>query len=141
MLSPNNINSCHVIISIFFLIFFSRKEGSTKERSMEKFVVFPFSLGCVSESSIPIANNNPKNSQLNHEVPTSMLLSSPHFVSFVFALLKIPTLVFISMWFCEVGEESPSKVKMNGFLVRRRLSQGMHTLKRNFKGFYQLFGK
>ncbi|KAM3357324.1 CRIB domain-containing protein RIC1 [Capsicum chinense] len=89
-----------------------------KDRSMDKlFVVFPFSLGCSSESSVPVANTNrsqppynTKNSVIN-QVPTKR----------------------------QVGEESSSKVKINGFLIRRRISHGVHTLKRNFKGFYQLF--
>ncbi|KAG5588742.1 hypothetical protein H5410_049176 [Solanum commersonii] len=85
-----------------------------KERSMEKFVVFPFSLGCVSESSVPVVNtnksHNTNNSQLNH-LPTKR----------------------------QVGDQSPSKVKINGVLVRQRISQGVDTFKRNFKGFYQLF--
>ncbi|KAK4732996.1 hypothetical protein R3W88_025984 [Solanum pinnatisectum] len=85
-----------------------------KERSMEKFVVFPFSLGCVSESSVTVVNTNKShktnNSQLNH-LPRKR----------------------------QVGDQSPSKVKINGVLVRRRISQGVDTFKRNFKGFYQLF--
>ncbi|KAL3329492.1 hypothetical protein AABB24_036532 [Solanum stoloniferum] len=79
-----------------------------KERSMEKFVVFPFSLGCVSESSVPVVNTNKShktnNSQLNN-LPTKR----------------------------QVGDQSPSKVKINGVLVRRRISQGLDTFKRNFK--------
>nr|XP_004247985.1 CRIB domain-containing protein RIC4-like [Solanum lycopersicum] len=84
---------------------------------MEKFVVFPFSLGCVSESSVPVVNTNKSHntdniSQLNDHLPTKRQV---------------------------VGEKSPSKVKINGFLVRRRITQGVDTFKRNFKGFYQLF--
>ncbi|XP_059317041.1 CRIB domain-containing protein RIC4-like [Lycium ferocissimum] len=88
-----------------------------KERSMEKFVVFPFSLGCVgvAKTSRSQPTKNTKSSILHQAVLTKI----------------------------QVGEDSPSKVKINGFwrfLGRRRFSEGVHTLiKRSFKGFSQLF--
>ncbi|XP_009768043.1 CRIB domain-containing protein RIC4-like [Nicotiana tabacum] len=92
-----------------------------KDRSMEKFMVFPFSLGCGSESSVAVTKTS--TSQPAAENMKSSVLS------------QVPTKR-------QVGEESSSKVKINGFwgfLDRRQFSQGVHSLKRSFKGFSQLF--
>ncbi|XP_009600474.1 CRIB domain-containing protein RIC4-like [Nicotiana tabacum] len=90
-----------------------------KDRSMEKFVVFPFSLRCGSESSVAVAKSS---------------ISQPEENTKSSVLSQVPTKR-------QVGEESSSKVKINGFggfLARRQFSQGVHMLKRSFKGFSQL---
>lgn len=87
-----------------------------KEKSVEKFFMLPFYLGCNSESSVGVTN------QLVETKNSSQITKR------------------------QEGEESSSNVKIKSFwgfwaITRPRFSHNVQRLKRHFKGFSQLFGK
>nr|XP_004252968.1 CRIB domain-containing protein RIC4-like [Solanum lycopersicum] len=87
-----------------------------KEKSVEKFFMLPFYLGCNSESSVGVTN------QLVETKNSSQITKR------------------------QEGEESSSNVKIKSFwgfwaITRPRFSHNVQRLKRHFKGFSQLFAR
>ncbi|XP_015165227.1 CRIB domain-containing protein RIC4-like isoform X1 [Solanum tuberosum] len=87
-----------------------------KEKSVEKFFILPFFVGCSSESSVRVTN------QLVETKNSTQITKR------------------------QEGEESSSNVKMKSFwgfwaMTRPRFSQNVQRLKRHFKGFSQLFAR
>ncbi|CAK9167732.1 unnamed protein product [Ilex paraguariensis] len=86
---------------------------------MERLVVLPFSIGCVSESSVAVGTYQPK----KQKVESNSALTR-----------------------AKEGEESSSGMKMKNSLSflalpKPNFSYGIHRLVRSFKSFSQRFGK
>ncbi|KAH7571358.1 hypothetical protein JRO89_XS04G0028700 [Xanthoceras sorbifolium] len=118
---------------------------------MERFVLLPFSIGCVSESSIAVAVHHPQPRRSSPKPPpTSLSLSLSLAPSFIFTYT---TLLPIFTYFCvgngEDDEESLSSHDAESMKNSLRLhaipkpdiSNGFNRLFKGFKNFSQLFDR
>ncbi|XP_020081906.1 CRIB domain-containing protein RIC4-like isoform X2 [Ananas comosus] len=90
-----------------------------RDRRMDRFVVLPFSVGCVSQSSVSVLHTQPKNTQLG-PIPPLQSKESPHNSG--------------------GGDQKPRSAVRLLALPKPSISAGLQKLIRGFKmGLSQLF--